>query len=556
MDKDRKNVLQTSEIKNVLPDVVHFQQIVAMDSGDPADIDTGQNKSISVECNVESEAESISELIPSKIESLSDNEGNPQLPGLLTIEQDGYSYTSPNFDLTPTSGQGKQCTWNLDESPDIHISNESPVDLPLSSGTSNDTQKSKVTSVEDAPYIALENADNKYDETVLKQNTPDNSINYIDETHDKSNSVSDEIIKLDIRGKGAPKFPSAKIIFGTLSSCNNAISPNIALPILQNVIPTILPKPEGVQIEEIFDNNDINTEVKESEKSPSNSISSGSDKIEQDVLVEEVTVDFHTQRGDGYVKEKSFVPEETMSFSSLTDYKTICEDYHVKLVHLEEYVTKRDQVIEQLTLSLQQCALERDHLKHELQHLQLKNAEQSEHDTIKSQFSDFIKYQTMLRDDSTQFYSAVLSGTSSLRSSNGEKDNDCEEITVNHSKSDLRTGSISGEFQTGFENTIKGLLDEFEGCFDDDLKNKLKDLLSDVICNELGKMRIEYDADVKEHQIRTRKLSDLLSSVKAGSADIDDLRKELSLKYEKDMENLRRFFEKKCSDIKTRYFLC
>lgn len=243
-----------------------------------------------------------------------------------------------------------------------------------------------------------------------------------------------------------------------------------------------------------------------------------------------------------------------------------------QLVHLEDAITQRDELIEELTVSLQRSVRERDDLRHENEHLtnevhQLQHVvgerSSSEHDTVKAQLSDFMKYQSMVKDDSTKFYSALMSGGSSMQSSNGEKDMDHEEITVNYSKSDLRSSGSSEEFQTGFENKLTTIISKFDEYIEENLRNKLRESIIQVLCDEIGKMRIESDTEVKEleaqmqqdkqtYTVETRRLRELLASVKAGNADIDELRQELSVKHEKEMENLRTYFEKKCSDMERR----
>lgn len=243
-----------------------------------------------------------------------------------------------------------------------------------------------------------------------------------------------------------------------------------------------------------------------------------------------------------------------------------------QLVHLEDAITQRDELIEELTVSLQRSDRERDDLRHENDHLtnEVQNLQhivgersQSEHDTVKAQLSDFMKYQSLIKDDSTKFYSAIMSGGSSIQSSNGEKDNDREEIVVNYSKSDLRSSDESEEFQTGFENKLSAIINKFDNYIEENLRNKLRESLIQVLCDEIGKMRIENVTEIKElesqlqqdkqaYTIETRRLRELLASVKAGNADIEALRQELDIKHEKEMENLRTYFEKKCSDMEKR----
>lgn len=239
-------------------------------------------------------------------------------------------------------------------------------------------------------------------------------------------------------------------------------------------------------------------------------------------------------------------------------------------MHLEEAITQRDDLIEELTVSLQRSVQERDDLRHENQHLthEVQNLQHTigefSDDTVKAQLSDFIKYQTLVKDDSTKFYSALMSGGSSVRSSNSEKDNEREEITINYSKSDLKSSDSSEDFQTGFETKIMTVINKFDEFIEENLRNKLRESLIQVLCDEIGKMRIDFDTEMKEleaqlrqdkqsYSVETRRLRELLASVKAGSAQVDELRQELAIKHEKEMENLRTYFEKKCSDLERRY---
>lgn len=243
-----------------------------------------------------------------------------------------------------------------------------------------------------------------------------------------------------------------------------------------------------------------------------------------------------------------------------------------QLVHLEEVIAQRDQLIEELTVSLQRSIAEQDALKNENNHLssevqQLQHMvcerSQSEHDTIKAQLSDLVKYESMLKEDSTRFYSALMSGGSSVKSSNGEKDMDREEIVVSYSRSDLKSSEASDDFQTGFETKLSDALGQFDQFIEENLRNQLREKVLQVFADEVGKLRLEYDAEVKELETQlqqekqrsaaeARRLRELLTSVKSGDADVDALRLELAVKHEKEMENLRMYFEKKCSDMERR----
>ncbi|CAH2093293.1 unnamed protein product [Euphydryas editha] len=615
MDEPQKDLSQSTEIKNVLPDVVHSQQIHTLDNVVDAETNSETNavqdeqEKHTQEVEDASGTESISEHIPFKVEySVTESEPDQSeshhiLPKIETKSEHISKNNSLSIPLSQqdnvSSNQqeiSQHSSWNLDiNQSDIHISEESPVILALSSDTSKDVQKSKSLSSDehDTPeksprseYVDSlnENLSQKSNERQEDDNSGE-KLNLSDENEGVSlgqcSSGSEEIIKLDIRGQAAPRYPlqSAKIIFGPPPDGSTIIGPDLEpLPMFKNLLsPCLVVASDGVKVEEVFDDKPPSPKKETVETSLTPSAGSASDKIEQDVLVEELTVEDETKEkikdGMGGIP-KSFAPEDTMSFSTLsTDYKTICEEYNAKLVHLEEAITQRDQLIEELTVSLQRSVRERDDLKHENEHLtnEVQNLQHiaaersnSDHDTIKAQLSDFMKYQSMLKDDSTKFYSALMSGTASLQSSNGEKDMDREEIMVNYSKSDLRSSGSSEDFQTGFENKLTSLLNKFEEYIEENLRNKLRESIIQVLCDEIGKMRVEYDTDVKEmetqmkqdrqsYTVETRKLRELLSSVKAGNVDIDELRQELNVKHEKEMENLRTYFEKKCSDLERSY---
>ncbi|XP_052743408.1 centromere-associated protein E isoform X2 [Bicyclus anynana] len=607
MDETQKDQPQSSENKQFLPDVVHSQQIptletvvkdtelkiVTRESEQEVDRDVSHDSDVIT-------TESISEHIPFKVESITESEPGPSRSQDLTKHQsENISKNSNTLNppichatLSPNlqDSSHHSTSWNLETNQsDNHISEESPVILATSSDTSKDVQKSKPVSAESCTNSPQDTPRSEYIDSLnsISLNENPDGTNLPEQSSlsseksakspeflEQCSSGSDEVIKLDIRGQAARKFPeqAAKIIFGPPPSGSNIIGPTLEhMPVFQNLLsPCLVGANDGVKIEEVFE--DVTPPSKECTPDKSLTPSTESEKIEQDVLVEEIIVEDDLKEKcskDG--TPKSFIPDETMSFTTMsTDYKTICEEFNAKLVHLEEALSKRDHLIEELTVSLQHSVDEKenlkrenDHLTNEVQSLQhvIGERSQSDHDTIKAHLSDFIKYQSFLKGDGTKYYSALMSGTTSLQSSNGEKDMDREEITVNYSKSDLRSSS-SDDF-TGFENKVTLILNNIEG-IEENIKNKLRENLINLLSDEIGKVRVDFDTDIKELEIQmnqdkqagmieSRRLRELLSSVKAGNADIDVLREELCIKHEKEMENLRTYFEKKCSDMERSY---
>ncbi|XP_063365832.1 227 kDa spindle- and centromere-associated protein-like [Cydia amplana] len=591
----------TAESKNVLPDVVHSQQIpaegTAVTDTEASQIDTPHDETgTPLIKEDDSQTESISEHIPSKLEysiTESDNAGATQ-SGLLQVGQhdtDPSRNSSLNMpvpspsDNPSTQDPSKSTSWPEPKSTDIHhISEESPVNL-ASESVSKDThetpqaeERSQHEKTQESPR-SDKYLDSLNEETYPKSNasedekevekhshssvSPPLSLSVGEDSLKQASSDSEEIIKLDIRGHGAPKFPlsAAKIIFGPPPEGSHLVDEEIQpLPVFQTLMSPFLVGAGEMKVEELFDEKESQVEM---EKDSLSSI----DKIEQsDLLVEEVVIDDTKEKLQDESMPSMPQPKslgDTMSFSTMTtDYKTICEEFQAKLVHLESAITKRDALIEELTVTLQRSIRERDALALENQHLchEMTQRENSEHDTIKQHLSDYAKYESMLKED-TKYYSALMSSGSSAKSSNGEKDNDREEMTVNYSKSDLK--SDSDDFQ-GFETKLNEVINKFDESIEENLRNKIRESLIQVLCDEIARIRIESDTDVKELEtqlrqdkhafnVETRRLRELLASVKAGDADIEELREELDRKHEKEMENLRMYFEKKCSDMERSY---
>ncbi|XP_022822553.1 sporulation-specific protein 15 isoform X5 [Spodoptera litura] len=623
MDDPHQILPNTSEIKNILPDVVHSQQIPTVGSvtndteTDIQPTETTEENTISHD-GQESKTESISEHIPSKIEYSTDSDHASRTQDLLRVEPEeekAAKNSSLNFPVpcspvsdNPSTQDPSKVSLSLpldvNAVSDIHLlSEESPVNLALSSDLSKDTHDKSQMSDQNVPLSKhdtpnLSPRSDKYHDSLNEESSHKSDVSQHDsadisdkiDSPEKVSSGSEEIIKLDIRGQGVPKFPfpAAKIIFGPPPEGGTVIDSNVEpIPVFPNLLsPFLVGAGDSLKVEEVFDDQGASKnpspdkslhlspekESLSSDKtlplsaeqvslSTDNSLqmspdkqSLSSDKIEADLLVEEITVEDELKekvydKPEESSMPKSMLPEETMSFSTMTDYKTICEEYHVK-----RSVRERDGLRH-----------ENEHLTNEVQNLQhiVGERSHSEHDTVKAQLSDFIKYQSLLKDDSTKFYSAVMSGGSSLQSSNGEKDMDREEIVINYSKSDLRMSDASDEFQTGFEEKLTTIINKFDSYIEENLRNKLRESLIQVLCDEIGKMRIENDTEIKEleaqlqsdkqaYTVETRRLRELLASVKAGNADIEALRQELDIKHEKEMENLRTYFEKKCSDMERR----
>lgn len=307
----------------------------------------------------------------------SDNAGNAQ-PGLLKVEQQdtdpsrNSSLNIPN-QFTPSDNPSiqepsKSTSWPIDpKSAEIyHISEESPVNL-ASESLSKDThetlqaelEKSELDSKTQESPRSDKYLDSLNDESAPKSNasevehaiekshstevSPPLSLSVDEESLKQESSGSEEIIKLDIRGHGVPKFPlsAAKIFFGPPPEGGTIIDENIQpLPVFQNLLSPFLVSAGDLKFDEVFEEK-IEPKVEETTEIEKDSLSSNNDKIEQsDLLIEEVTVDKDVKEKDESMpslpQPKSLAQEDTMSFSTMTtDYKTLCEEFQVKVLVLK-----------------------------------------------------------------------------------------------------------------------------------------------------------------------------------------------------------------------------
>lgn len=356
---------------------MHSQQIVTVGSvvTDNANIDTGQNSFVERSDSQDDESiiESISEHIPSKIEYSSDSD-DAGVQGLLNVEVDQEKISknsSLNIPHSPVSENPSAYDHSkLSPSwPDVNvrsdlnlISEESPVNLALSSEKEPQEYKSSDPKFSDSntPVQTHKSSDSKtpvqtprsdkYLDSLIQdishnsdksQSDFNSNISEKQNSLDKLSSASEEMIKLDIRGQAAPKFPlqAAKIIFGPPPEGSDVIEPEVQpMPVFPNLLsPFLVSAGDTVKVEEVFEDVEPckeNSPEKSEIESPKGSIC---DKIEQsDLLIEEILVDDEIKEKEPEKEEElppKSIPLDETSLSTLnTEYKTICDEYHAKVL--------------------------------------------------------------------------------------------------------------------------------------------------------------------------------------------------------------------------------
>lgn len=200
----------------------------------------------------------------------------------------------------------------------------------------------------------------------------------------------------------------------------------------------------------------------------------------------------------------------SIATSASTEYRTINEEFHIKILDIENELHDRAACIEQLQEKLNQQAQEREQY-------------QLESEKLAQEVLD-------LR--------TKVAGIESMKSSDEDK-TVISASRINDFKSSLpeEEAICFGKVWTKFESFHKSELDQMRVEHELELK-RLQD--------SLEKEKRETEAEVK----RWRKM---LENVKSPSPEVEELQRELEAKHSKEMEELREYFEKRCVDMEKQY---
>jgi chorismate mutase len=199
---------------------------------------------------------------------------------------------------------------------------------------------------------------------------------------------------------------------------------------------------------------------------------------------------------------KESVPYSFATTTS-TEYRTLNEDFNIKILDIENELHERATFIEQLERKLTESLEERGKLSEEIMELKSK-----------------------------------IAGIESIKSSD-EENTMISASRINDFKKSLPEDEAAcfSKVWTKFELFHKTELDQLRQNHENELKN-LQDMMK---------------SDKKEADVEVNRLRQLLNSVKSDSPVIDDLRRELETKHAKEMEELREYFEKRCVDMEKQY---
>lgn len=217
-------------------------------------------------------------------------------------------------------------------------------------------------------------------------------------------------------------------------------------------------------------------------------------------------------------------------------------------------VVERDKIIEQLTELLNQS-------------LQNRGQQHDQSDRLPNEMSDARKqFAETVEGISCTTRKRNWLGTGNAADTSGQR---LSEITLDlvsgseyedddaHKKSKLRKAPDEKDANTTAINiSTASLLNQFSTELAPDELNMfsvVQDKFTEHIARELDAISKKNDRDLllerNEKELEINRLKHIISNVKGGSTEVRELRQELESIHKKEMENLRMYFEQKCSDL-------
>lgn len=200
----------------------------------------------------------------------------------------------------------------------------------------------------------------------------------------------------------------------------------------------------------------------------------------------------------------------SIATSASTEYRTINEDFNIKILDIENELHERAACIEQLQEKLQQSAQEREQYQLESEKLA----------------QEVLELRTK------------VAGIESLKSSDEDK-TVISASRINDFKNSLpeEEAICFGKVWTKFESFHKSELDQLR------LEHSL----------EIKQLRDSLEKEKRETEVEVNRWRQMLDNVKSSSPEVEELRRELEAKHSKEMEELREYFEKRCVDMEKQY---
>ncbi|KAG4070360.1 hypothetical protein HA402_006502 [Bradysia odoriphaga] len=264
---------------------------------------------------------------------------------------------------------------------------------------------------------------------------------------------------------------------------------------------------------------------------------------------------------------KDVIPSARDSYSLATvstEYRTYQDEYVNRAFDFNIELAERDQIIETLTASLQQnirmneqLRIQGDKLMTEVMQLRKQVSETGE----------FVRRTQWMRDQGGSQRLSEIS-IDLVESDDNLDEKNFTDIEEKSYCTSTERQSVDGAGYDSFEPLpISKQIEQFQKYLSQDelriffmVQSKFHDFLS----QEVEKVKNRHDAEMKilndqletekhEKNVEINRLQQLLTNVKSGSTELEDLRKELDEVHAREMEDLRTYFEQKCTDMEKQY---
>lgn len=220
-------------------------------------------------------------------------------------------------------------------------------------------------------------------------------------------------------------------------------------------------------------------------------------------------------------------------------------------------IGERDKIIDQLTESLKQSLQIRDQL-----HDQSERLTQEMHE-LQKQFADTVEKVGTFRKESLGGAGITAADTINQRLSeitldlvSGSEYEDDDAYSKAKVGMNASTERDSGHVKASADTFATSMVDVFKtNLSSDELKvfTAVQDKFNEHMRRELETIRRNNHHELlmerNDKEMEINRLKSMISNVKGGSAEIKELRQELDSIHKKEMEDLRMYFERKCSDL-------
>lgn len=215
--------------------------------------------------------------------------------------------------------------------------------------------------------------------------------------------------------------------------------------------------------------------------------------------------------------------------------------FSFQLTDLQVGLFERDKIIQELSDALKQSISIRDRLNERNENLakeidELKTA----HDRKR-----WITDKNTFDDSERRISQTLIDLVDESDLEDDELNNKIEttqDIESKPEEQQLKSDAITviEEFKESLDQTEVEMFARVQEQFEQMFNDKLNDITNKLHQEQFEKAELELEAN---------RLRQLLANVKSGSTEVMELRAELEKIHKKEMENLRMYFERKCTDL-------